>query len=92
MNFLLPLYKTGIKIMTKRKLTLIFVILILLLIFLTVYSGIEFQKITTETLEWQSARLRITDKTKIFGIGILLSILGYIILRKKISKMHRRQK
>ncbi len=78
--------------MTKRKLTLIFVILILLLIFLTVYSGIEFQKITTETLEWQSARLRITDKTKIFGIGILLSILGYIILRKKISKMHRRQK
>ncbi len=78
--------------MTKRKLTLIFVILILLLIFLTVYSGIEFQKITTETMEWQSARFRITDKTKIFGIGILLSILGYIILRKKISKMHRRQK
>ena len=72
--------------MTKRKLTLIFLILILILILLAIYSGIEFQKITTESMEWQSARFRITDKTKIFGIGILLSILGYIILRKKISK------
>ena len=27
----------------------------------------------------------ITDKTKIFGIGILLSIIGYIILRKRIN-------
>jgi uncharacterized membrane protein YjdF len=77
--------------MTKRKLTFIFIILILLLIFLAIYSGIEFQKITTETMEWQSAKFKITDKTKIFGIGILLSILGYIILRKKISKTHRTQ-
>ncbi len=77
--------------MTKRKLTFIFIILILLLIFFAIYSGIEFQKITTETMEWQSAKFKITDKTKIFGIGILLSILGYIILRKKISKTHSTQ-
>jgi hypothetical protein len=71
--------------MTKRKLTFIFLILILILFFLTIYSGIEFHKSTTETMEWQSAKFRITDKTKIFGIGILLSIIGYITLRKRIN-------
>ncbi|GHC65486.1 hypothetical protein [Ulvibacter litoralis] len=72
--------------MTKHKLTLIFLILILILTFLAIYSAIEFQKSTTETIEWQSAKFMLTAKTKLFGISILLSILGYIFLRKKINK------
>jgi hypothetical protein len=71
--------------MTKRKLNLIFLILILILISMAIYSGIEFGKSTTDTMEWQSAKFRITTKTKIFGIGVILSILSFIILGKKVT-------
>ena len=72
--------------MTKLKLNFIFVILILVLISMAIYCGIEIQKTTTATMEWQSISFRITNKTKVFVVGAMFSIIGYIFLRKQISK------
>ncbi len=78
--------------MAKRKLTLIFIILILFLIAMAIYSAIVFQETTTETMKWQTVYFRITNETKVFGIGIFLSILVYTILRNRISKTRQNAK
>ena len=73
--------------MKKSRLNLIFLIVILILIILFVYSGLNYYdniKSNNEMI-WIGAKFKMTDKSKLIGIGLLLSVTAYIIIRKRIN-------
>lgn len=71
--------------MTKKRLNLFFLTLLLILIFSFIYSGIEYQESVTETMKWQSGKYSLTDNTILIGMGIIVSIIIYLILRTRFA-------
>ena len=71
--------------MKKSKLNLIFLFVILILIILFVYSGLNYYDNAKSNNEmiWIGAKFKMTTISKIIGIGLLLSITAYFIMRKK---------
>ncbi|MCB0745688.1 MAG: hypothetical protein KDC67_17425 [Ignavibacteriae bacterium] len=69
--------------MKKTYFNLTFLILIIALFSLFVYSGIEIIESKTETMEWKGGRFIMTDLTKIIGILLILTLPTYIFLKKK---------
>ena len=70
--------------MRKIHFNLIFIFLILTLIFLFFYSGWNYSENMTETMVWKSGKFKITEKTKLIGIILILSFPAYYVLRKKV--------
>ena len=69
--------------MKKAYFNLTFLILIIGLISLFVYSGIEITYSKTETMEWKGGRFVRTDLTKVIGIFLMLTLPTYGFLKKK---------
>jgi len=65
---------------------LLFIILILTLIFLFIYSGWNYSESETETMIWKSGKFKMTEKTKFFGIILILCLPTYFILKKRILR------
>ncbi len=72
--------------MNKTYFNLIFIALIITLIFLFLYSGWNYSESVTETMMWKSGKFKITDKTKLIGIILVLSLPTYFILKRKIFR------
>jgi len=70
--------------MKKAYFNLTFLILIIVLFSLFVYSGIEITESKTETMEWKGGRFIMTDLTKIIGILLILTLPTYSFLKKKV--------
>jgi hypothetical protein len=71
------------KTMKKAYFNLIFLMLIIVLISLFVYSGLEITETRTETMAWKSGKFILTDLAKVIGILLVLSLLVYFFLKKK---------
>ncbi len=69
--------------MTKTYFNLIFIILIITLIFLLVYSSWNYSETVTETMVWKSGKFEITNKTKLIGIILVMIFPAYFILKRK---------
>jgi hypothetical protein len=69
--------------MEKAYFNLTFLILIIILFSLFVYSGIEIIESKTETMEWKGGRFIMTDLTKVIGILLILTLPTYVYLKKK---------
>jgi len=69
--------------MKKVYFNLTFLILIIALISLFVYSGLEITETRTETMAWKSGKFILNDLTKILGILLALTLPLYFILKKK---------
>jgi hypothetical protein len=68
--------------MKKAYFNLTFLILIVVLISLFVYSGLEITETKTETMAWKSGRFILTDLTKVIGILLVLTLPTYVFLKK----------
>lgn len=71
--------------MKKLHLNLTFIILIILLIFLFIYNGLDYSEEMTESMAWKSAKFKMTPESKFIGILLVLSFPFYFVLRKKIK-------
>ena len=71
--------------MKTTHLKLITALIILILITLFIYFGLNVQNEISETMNWTSGKFSLNTKSKIAGSGIILTILIYIILKRKIS-------
>ncbi|GGZ94250.1 hypothetical protein GCM10007028_35700 [Algibacter mikhailovii] len=69
--------------MKKAYFNLTFLILIIILFSLFVYSGIEIIVSKTETMEWKGGRFIMTDLTKVIGVLLILTLPTYVYLKKK---------
>ncbi len=69
--------------MKKVYFNLTFLILIIVLLSLFVYSGIEITESKTETMEWKSGRFIMTDLTKLIGFLLIMTLPAYVFLKKK---------
>jgi hypothetical protein len=68
--------------MKKVYFHLTFLVLIIALISLFLYSGIEIIETRTETMAWKGGRFILTDLTKVMGLLIILTIPLYIFFGK----------
>jgi ABC-type Fe3+-siderophore transport system permease subunit len=71
--------------MKTSHLKLITVLIIIVLFSLFIYFGLNFQKDISETMNWTSGKFNLNTKSKITGCGIILTLLIYLIFKKKIS-------
>ena len=71
------------KTMKKAYFNLIFLILIIILFLLFIYSGIEITESKTETMEWKGGRFILTDFTKVIGILLILTLPIYVFFKKR---------
>jgi hypothetical protein len=71
------------KTMKKAYFNLIFLISIIVLISLFVYSGLKITETRTETMAWKSVKFILTDWTIFIGILLVLSLPMYFFLKKK---------
>ena len=71
--------------MKKSKLNWIFFFVILTLIILFVYSGLNYydNAKSSNDMIWIGAKFKMTSISKLIGIGLLLSITVYAIMRNK---------
>ncbi|MBG7612359.1 hypothetical protein IU405_08875 [Polaribacter sp. BAL334] len=73
--------------MKKAYFNLIFLILIIILFLLFIYSGIEITESKTETMEWKGGRFILTDLTKVIGILLILTLPIYVFLKRGIIQL-----
>ena len=71
------------KSIKKIHFNITFLTLILLLIFIFIYSGLEIVETRTETMHWKSATFILYDFTKVIGILLIIILATYIFLKKK---------
>jgi hypothetical protein len=69
--------------MKKPYFNLIFLILIIVLISLFVYSGLEITETKTETMAYKSGKFILTDFTKDIGVLLVLTYPIYFLLKKR---------
>lgn len=69
--------------MKKAYFNLAFLILIIILFSLFVYSGMEIFEGKSENMEWKTGRFIMTDLTKVIGILLVLTLPTYVFLKKK---------
>ena len=69
--------------MKKQYFNLIFLISVIVLISLFVYSVLEITETRTETMAWKSGKFSLTNLTKIIGILLILALPIYFFLKKK---------
>jgi hypothetical protein len=70
--------------MKKTYFNLLFIVLIITLLVLFLYSGLNYSERVTETMMWKSGKFKITNNTKFIGIILVLCLPTYFILKKKI--------
>ena len=69
--------------MKKSYFNLTFLILIIVLFSLFVYSGIEIIESKTENMAWKGGRFIMTDLTKAIGVLLVLTLPTYFFLKKR---------
>jgi len=71
--------------MKKSRLNWIFLFVILTLIILLIYSGLNYydNAKSNNAMIWIGAKFKMTSISKLIGVGLLLSITVYLIMRNK---------